>query len=342
MMVADFLRKRGLRQRLGYFHHVPFPSPDIFETLPWRSEILTSLLLYDVLGFQTSRDRSNFIACLRRCLGNFRVIRADDSVVISAQGRHVRVGVFPISIDHDMFAAESSRPQTMEMVDTIRNAYSGTRIILGVDRLDYTKGIPERLSAFKNFLENHPEWRERVTMVQFVLPSREDIPEYKNLQREIETCVSRINGCYSTSRWVPIHYFHRSIPTRELVSFYKSSDVAMITPLRDGMNLVAKEFCAARLDNRGVLILSEFAGSADELKYGALLVNPNDCRQMANTLKKALEMREAEQSVRMNKMRTCIRRNDVFHWFQRVTSENPFWISPREVARTPSFVIVGS
>ena len=342
MMLAEVLRRRGLRQRLAYFHHVPFPSPDIFETLPWRLEILGSLLSYDVLGFQTLRDRSNFIACLRRCLGNLRVIRTDDSFLVSANGRHVTVGTFPISIDYEMFAAEASRPQTLEMVNAIKKGYSGTRIILGVDRLDYTKGIPERLSAFGNFLEDYPEWRERVTMVQVVVPSREDIPEYKKLQQEIETCVSRINGCYSTARWVPIHYFYRSIPIRELVAFYRSSDIAMVTPLRDGMNLVSKEFCAARLDNRGVLILSEFAGSADELKGGALLVNPNDSRQMAGALARALRMHETEQAVRMNRMRTRIRQNDVFHWFQRVTSESPQWVSSPESARTAPLVVVGS
>jgi trehalose 6-phosphate synthase len=189
------------------------------------------------------------------------------------------------------------------------------------------------------FLEGHPEWRERVTMVQFVIPSREDIPEYKNLQREIETLVSRINGCFSTPGWVPIHYFYRPIQVRELVAFYRSSDVAMVTPLRDGMNLVAKEFCAARLDNRGVLILSEFAGSADELKCGALLVNPNNAEQMTRTLARGLQMHEAEQGVRMNKMRNRVRQNDVFHWFQRVTSETPQWVCPREIAHTPSPVI---
>jgi trehalose 6-phosphate synthase len=341
MILADRLRRRGLRQQLAYFHHVPFPSPDIFEALPWRVEILQSLLSYDLLGFQTLHDRSNFVSCLRRCLRDFRVIRTDDSLVIRARGRHVIVGAFPISIDHDMVAAEASRPQTVDLVNTIKNGISGSQIILGVDRLDYTKGIPERLSAFKSFLEENPEWRERVTMVQFVIPSRDDIPEYKNLQREIETSVSRINGCYSTSRWVPIHYFYRHIPIHELVAFYRASDIAMVTPLRDGMNLIAKEFCAARVDNRGVLMLSEFAGAADELKCGALLVNPHNSLQMTQMLGRALRMHPSEQGTRMNKMRLRVRQHDVFHWFQRVIAQNPIW-RVGEITTAESLVLMGS
>jgi trehalose-6-phosphate synthase len=240
-----------------------------------------------------------------------------------------------------MVAAEASRPQTVDLVNTIKNGISGSQIILGVDRLDYTKGIPERLSAFKSFLEENPEWRERVTMVQFVIPSRDDIPEYKNLQREIETSVSRINGCYSTSRWVPIHYFYRHIPIHELVAFYRASDIAMVTPLRDGMNLIAKEFCAARVDNRGVLMLSEFAGAADELKCGALLVNPHNSLQMTQMLGRALRMHPSEQGTRMNKMRLRVRQHDVFHWFQRVIAQNPIW-TPGEITTAESLVLMGS
>jgi trehalose-6-phosphate synthase len=153
--------------------------------------------------------------------------------------------------------------------------------------------------------------------------------------------VSRINGYYSTSRWVPIHYFYRSIPIRELVAFYRASDIAMVTPLRDGMNLISKEFCAARVDNRGVLMLSEFAGSADELKCGALLVNPHNSLQMTQMLARALKMHESEQAIRMNKMRLRVRQNDVFHWFQRVIAQNPTWTS-REIARSESLVVMGS
>src|SRR5262249_25590669 len=191
---------------------------------------------------------------------------------------------------------------------------AGMKVVVGVDRLDYTKGIPQRLHAFRTLLKKHNDLRGRVTLFQIVIPSREDIPEYKQLNLDIEMAISEINGEYSTPGWIPIHYFHRSIPRDELLGFYRAAHVALVTPLRDGMNLVAKEFCAARRDNRGVLVLSEFAGAAEELGVGALLVNPNDTDAVASALYSALRMSESEQERRMNEMRFTVQTNDVFQW----------------------------
>jgi trehalose 6-phosphate synthase len=331
MLAGQALRDRGLRHRLAYFHHIPFPSPDIFETLPWRLQLLRAMMRFNVLGFQTARDRRNFIACVRRCLRGVRVSRIGDSFRVRADGRTVSVGTYPISIDYDAFETEASRPDTIAATQAIRQGLGGRRVILGVDRLDYTKGIPERLNAFQRLLETDPSWRGRVTMVQQVVPSREDIPEYKELRLRIETLVSKINGQYSNAGWVPIHYLYRSISRSELVAFYSAADIAMVTPLKDGMNLVGKEFCASRIDNRGVLVLSEFAGAVEELKCGALVVNPHDAERVALVLKTALEMDETQQQVRMGKLRSHIRVHDVFQWFRAFHAESSVGLALAEI-----------
>src|SRR6185369_9815208 len=180
-------------------------------------------------------------------------------------------------------------PSVSAAAETIKTRLGGTRILLGVDRLDYTKGIPERLTAFKTVLARNPELCGKVTLLQFVVPSREDIPEYTDLKLRIEMLVSKINGEYGVPGWVPVQYFHRSVSRKELITLYRAADVAVVTPLKDGMNLVAKEFCAARVDSKGVLVLSEFAGAAAELKCGALLVNPHDTDVVASVIRKALQ-----------------------------------------------------
>jgi len=303
-----------LQQRLAYFHHIPFPTPDIFETLPWRVEVLRALMRFNVVGFQTLRDRRNFIACLRRCLAGVRVCWTGETLLARVDGQCASIGTYPISIDYEGFATEASQSSVVDAASIIQRGLGTARIILGVDRLDYTKGIPERLIAFQRLLEAHPELLGQITMAQIVVPSREDIPEYTQLKLRIERLVSNINGRYSRTGWVPIHYFYRCIPRAELIAFYRAAHIALVTPLKDGMNLVAKEFCASRVDHRGVLVLSEFAGAAGELECGALLVNPHDTEGVAAALEVAVQMDEAEQSTRMQNMRSHLRLNDVFRW----------------------------
>jgi trehalose 6-phosphate synthase len=232
---------------------------------------------------------------------------------VRTQGFSTAVGHYPVSIDFEEFASPANA-LTNATVAAITQHAEGMKIVLGVDRLDYTKGILQRLTAFRTLLQLHPEWLGRITMLQIVIPSREEIPEYKQLKLDIEMLVSEINGTFSTPDWIPIRYFHRSISRDELLGFYRASDIALVTPLRDGMNLVAKEFCAAHTDNRGVLVLSEFAGAAEELNGGALLVNPNDIDAVASALYTALSMSATEQEQRMHAMRLTIRSNDVFEW----------------------------
>lgn len=319
MKVAESVRGRLSARRLAYFHHIPFPCPDVFETLPWRVEILRSLLSFDLVGFQTSRDRRNFIACLEHCLPGIRVSYAGGWLEVRAEGRLTLVGTYPVSIDYDAFSESPIESSIASAIESTRNDAQDFRTIIGVDRLDYTKGIPERLAAFQRLLERSPALRGRVGLLQIVVPSREDIPEYKQLRLRIETMVSKINGEHSIPGWIPIHYFHRAVSRGELIAFYRAAHVAAVTPLRDGMNLVAKEFCASRSDERGVLVLSEFAGAAEELKPGALLVNPNDTEALASAFEMALSMEESEQRRRMRLMRSHLRNHDVFRWAESFT-----------------------
>lgn len=314
MLVADCLRARGLRHHAGYFHHIPFPHADILEKLPWRTDLLRALLQFNVIGFQTARDRRNFVTCVRRCLPQVRVRAVGGKLLVSSENHCALVGTYPISIDQEEFASLAAAPATAAAADKIRQDLGGTRVLLGVDRLDYTKGILERLNSFAALLATHADLRERVSMVQVVVPSREEIGEYQRLKLAIERRVSQINGQYATPGWVPVHYLYRNLGRAELIAFYRAADIALITPLKDGMNLVAKEFCASRVDERGVLVLSEFAGAAVELRCGALVVNPYDVDGVVGALRFALQMEAGEQRTRMRAMRESVRQHDVFQW----------------------------
>jgi trehalose 6-phosphate synthase/phosphatase len=327
MSVAAELRRLGVNERLTYFHHIPFPSPDIFEKLPWRKEILTALLDYDVLGFQTLRDRRNFVACLRKFVKHVEAREHDEHLIVDSPRRTTVVGAFPIGIDYEEFAHGASDHEVATRADEIAKNLNGCRIILGVGRLDYTKGIPERLAAYRHLLEFHPELRQRVVLVEVVVPSREDIPKYLELKTQVERKVSEINGHYGELGWVPIHYIHRSLGRPELLAYYRAAGIALITPLKDGMNLVAKEYCAARVKDDGVLILSEFAGAAFQLDRGALLVNPYDTRAVAGAIEMACAMPAAEQGKRIRKLKARIRQEDIFHW------RDAFWSCGQVAAR---------
>ena len=248
--------------------------------------------------------------------------------MVWAGDRHATVGTYPISIDYDEIANGANAPCVSAAVEAIRERATGLQIILGIDRLDYTKGICERLMAFQTLLERHADLRGKVTLIQAVIPSREQIPEYSELKLRIETSVSKINGEFSRPGWAPIQYFHRCLSRTELLALYRAAHVAVVTPLKDGMNLVAKEFCAARTDNLGVLILSEFAGAAQELKCGALVVNPHHIARLASVLHFALLMDEAEQAERMELMRSHIRRHDVFSWSRSFLADGTVSVFP--------------
>lgn len=314
MDVAHHARELACGVDLAFFLHIPFPPPDIFMKLPERQAILTSLLAYDLVGFQTQRDRRNFIQCVRTLIRSARVQAQGHLHVIKLGDREMRVGNFPIGIDAASFATRAGAPEVEERVQAIRSRFAGRQIVLGLDRLDYTKGIPQRLRAFANLLERYPEMRTRIHLFQVVVPSRVGIPKYDELKLEIERMVSEINGRFSEMGWVPAHYFFRSLAQTELLAFYRASTIALVTPLKDGMNLVAKEYCAASLEEDSVLILSQFAGAAAQLGRAALVVNPYDMEQTADAIYNAFQMAPGERRYRMKQLRRSVRSQDVFWW----------------------------
>jgi len=314
LLAARYLEESGMELKKAFFLHIPFPPWDLFMRLPWRTEIIHSLLAYDLLGFQTERDRRNFIQCVRHCFPASRVRGQPHDQYIDHGGRQICLGAFPISIDFDAFNALAASEEVAKKAWLIHETLPNRKLVLGVDRLDYTKGIPERLEAFEVLLEKYPELQGRVTLVQIAVPSRTHVPEYQLMRENIERTVGRINGRYTRHGWVPIHYIYRSLPRPELVSYYRTAEIALITPLKDGMNLVAKEYCASCVENVGVLILSEFAGAAVTLRRGALLVNPYNVEHVADQIFEAYQMSRNEQRRRMSQLRREIRRNNVFHW----------------------------
>ncbi len=331
MAMAGELRRMGMASRIAFFLHIPFPPLDVFLKLPWRFPVLQSLLEHDLVGFQTIRDRRNFLQCVRLLLPEAKISGKGAVLDVRWRERDVRVGTFPISIDSREFSRRARRPEVRERANTLKANETGRQIVLGVDRLDYTKGIPQKLEAFRWMLRTSPELRGRVTLIQVAAPSREAIPGYLEHRTAIERLVGAINGEFTTSGWVPIHYIHRSLEGARLHAYYLAADVALVTPLKDGMNLVAKEYCASRMSD-GVLVLSEFAGAAAELQGGALMVNPYDVEGVAATLRQALTMPAAERKRRMRRLHRSVRERDIYHWldaFLRAAIERDLSEFPR-------------
>lgn len=303
-------------RRLGFFLHIPFPPVDIFLRLPWRRQILDALLAYDLIGFQTHRDRNNFLACLETLESGALIEDVNGTAALSYEGRSLRAGAFPIGIDAEGFERRADSDDVTSRIGVLRSEIGPQDIILGVDRLDYTKGLPERLMAFRDALERYEDLHEKVVLTQIVVPSREQVPEYQTLKRRIERMVGEINGAFSTPGWTPVQYIYRSISPTDLAALYRMARISLVTSLKDGMNLVAKEFCACQVDAPGNLVLSEFAGAADQLGDGAILVNPHDVEHTADALIRALEMDEGERHRRMEAMREVVARENIFHWLQ--------------------------
>lgn len=320
MLLARELRAMGVQRELGYFLHIPFPPLDILIKMPWRRQIMEGLLQYDLLGFQTDRDRRNFVQCVRHLASGATIEDKGDLVRITIDGRVNHVGAFPISIDYHDFLNRSVEDEVSERVARLRSALPKRRLILGLDRLDYSKGIPQRISAVGNALDRYPELHKKITFIQVVIPSRTHVEGYAQLKDEIERLVGNVNGRHTRAGWTPIQYIYRSLTDTELLSYYRTCDIALITPLKDGMNLVCKEYSACSLEGNGVLILSEFAGAATELYGGALIVNPFDIEEVADAIRRAVDMPEEERSERMQRMRKYLQDNDVFAWVERYLS----------------------
>lgn len=314
--VGQELRRLGITSPIGFFLHIPFPPPDIFFKLPWRETMLEALLAYDLVGFQTPHDRNNFLQCVRILIKQVQFSGLIKSRVITIKRMHqqTKVGHFPIGIDYEAFAHKAISDKVIDKADSIRNNLPQNQIVFGVDRLDYTKGIACKLEAFRTALINFPDLHQKITLVQVIVPSRKDIPQYLTMKTEIERLISEINGQFTRPGWVPIHYIYRSLSRSELLAYYYATDIALVTSLKDGMNLVAKEYVAANKDGNGVLILSEFAGAADQLHEGALLVNPYNIEAVANAIYLGFLMPKDERRMRMQNMQYSVKKENVFWW----------------------------
>lgn len=314
MLMAGQIRKLGIRNRMGFFLHIPFPPADIFLKLPWRGQVLDSLMDFDLLGFQTPRDRFNFVESVKRLHKDAKQRGRGQVVSLTAGGRQIRVGAFPISIDYKAFNETAARPAAVEKSLRLREAFATPHILFGAERLDYTKGLAERLDAFALLLETNPELHRQVSLVQITAPSREDVPMYRELKATLERMVGEINGRFASPGWTPVHYISRGVPMEELILYYMAADVCLVTSLRDGMNLVAKEYVACNVRRSGTLCLSEFAGAAMEFHRHATMVNPFDIQGMATAMRAALTTPAKEKRRHMRAMREHVRRFDIFHW----------------------------
>ena len=313
-LVPQLVRELRPDVTIGYFHHIPFPAHGLYAQLPWRDQVLRGLLGADVIGFQRAQDATYFLTAVRRRLRY--EVKGSSIAVPSAPGetRTAVARAFPISIDTAPYLELAARPDVQARAAEIRESLGNpSRILLGVDRLDYTKGIRHRIKAYGELLAEGRLHVEDVTLIQVASPSRERVDAYVHLRDEIELSVGRINGDNDTMGHTAIRYLHQGYPREEMVALYLAADVMLVTALRDGMNLVAKEYIATRADNRGVLVLSEFTGAADELRQ-AVRVNPHDIEGLKDAIMEAVEMSPRDQSRRMRALRRRVLKNDVVAW----------------------------
>lgn len=314
-LVPQMIRDVTRVHRIGFYLHIPFPPVELFAKVPWRTPILEGLLGADVLAFQSRSSRTNFAVAARRLAG-----ATGSSRRLEWDGREVVLQVAPIGIDTSDFRSKAASEETTIAAKEIRSQLGDPDVvILGVDRLDYTKGIDLRMRALQVLLEGRPDLIGNVAFVQIAVPSREDVEEYQRIRADIEGLVGRINGDLAEVGRPPIHYLHRSVPFNELIAYYRAADVMFVTPLRDGMNLVAKEYVATRYDNTGALILSEFAGASEQLTQ-AFIVNPFDLNALAATLNEAISTASVRGNPQMKALRRSVNRHDVFWWAERCLS----------------------
>lgn len=315
MLLPQMLRKRMPNICIGYFHHIPFPSYELFRCLPERGEILKGLLGADLVAFHTHSYMRHFISAV------YRVLKQDcilDEIYL--ENRVVDVDAFPMGINYEQYSTALENPEIRLKADELRKSFGNGKLILSVDRLDYSKGIPMRLRSFEHLLVDYPQYRKKVSLVMIVAPSRDNVDIYAALKEKIDREVGAINGRYSTADWTPVYYFYRSFDFKDLAALYHLADIGLVTPFRDGMNLVAKEYVAAKQDGKGVLILSEMAGAAIELS-DAIIVNPNDAKAIENAFVEALEMPEEKQIAAMKSMQEIVSEQHIGQWAKEFVEE---------------------
>ena len=322
LLLPELLRRAGSKGGIGFFLHVPFPPPEVFSRLPWRTTVLEGMLGADIVSFHTARYRDNFLRTCRQLVDGAEI---HGTSVQLADGRVVRTAAHPISIDATNLADRARQPGVNRALAGLQKQFADRRLLLGVDRLDYTKCIPERLRAIELLLELRPDLRREITFVQVAVPSRGEIREYRELRAAVEQLVGRINGRFTEPGLdVPVHYLYRGVTPDRLLAYYRAAEICLVTPLQDGMNLVAKEYVTVQhaTDGAGVLVLSEFTGAVEELPE-ALPCNPFDLEGLAGTISLALELDETDRRSRLARMAKTIHGHDVFAWLDQELASPP-------------------
>ena len=318
-LLPKYLRQKIPSLPIKFFWHIPFPAGDIFRNNPWATEILHGLLEADLIGFHTPEYVRNFLDCVSK-LPNCFIDRDGESIYCN--GRLVKVRAFPLGIDVADFETRAASPATLSLARKIRKKIKASTILISVDRIDYTKGIIERLNALRMLYRKYPEYIGRISLVQIVVPNRNQIAEYNQLRHVILNEVHHINMEFATNGWAPIHQVVKHIDRSKLVAYYRASDIALITPIRDGMNLIVKEYLATRLEETGAVVLSRYAGAAAEFKDEAIVVNPNRPEAIVDGIRNALVVDENKDRIRMRKMRSKIKSRDLSWWTRQILREN--------------------
>ncbi|EDK44982.1 alpha,alpha-trehalose-phosphate synthase [Lodderomyces elongisporus NRRL YB-4239] len=315
-MLRDLIGQKKKNIRIGFFLHTPFPSSEIYRILPVRKEILIGVLSCDLIGFHTYDYARHFLSSVLRIVPDVKTLPNG----IEYKARKIQIGAFPIGIDVDKFTEGLTKPSVQDRIKQLKSKFDGVKVIVGVDRLDYIKGVPQKLHAFEIFLEQNPEWIGKVVLVQVAVPSRGDVEEYQSLRATVNELVGRINGQFGTVEFVPIHFMHRSIPFDELISLYDVSDVCLVSSTRDGMNLVSYEYIACQEDRKGSLILSEFAGAAQSLN-GAIIVNPWNTEDLCDAIKESLTLPSEKREFNFKKMFSYISKYTSGYWGESFVNE---------------------
>lgn len=308
LLLAGLIRESQKQVTIGFFQHIPFPSYEIFRLIPWREELVKGMCGADLLGFHTFDDVSHFLEAASQLSSD----KISDNVIIH-NDRQIVVESFPMGIDALKFESLVNEPVVLEDINSLKQTMQGRKMILTIDRLDYSKGILQRLQAYELLLQEYPEYVDQLSLYMIVVPSRDTVPQYKELRDQIDQLVGNINATYRTLNWLPVHYFYRSFPVEFLSALYSTADICLVTPMRDGMNLVSKEYVASKVNNTGVLILSEMAGASKELN-DALIVNPNHLAEVMRAIVQAVNMPVEEQKTRMSIMRGIVKKFDIHLW----------------------------
>ncbi|MBB6500586.1 bifunctional alpha,alpha-trehalose-phosphate synthase (UDP-forming)/trehalose-phosphatase [Pedobacter cryoconitis] len=308
LLLPELIRATKPKVTIGFFQHIPFPSYEIFRIIPWREELLSGMFGADLIGFHTFDDVRHFLNAASR----LSLAKVSDNV-ITYKDRQVVVESFPMGIDAARFEQLTDDAVVAEHISSLQETMPGCKLILTIDRLDYSKGILQRLLAYELLLQTYPEYTDKLSLYMIVVPSRDTVPRYKELRDQVDQLVGNINARFRTLSWLPVHYFYRSFPVEFLSALYSTADICLVTPMRDGMNLVSKEYVASRADNTGVLILSEMAGASKELN-DALIVNPNNIGEVMRAIVQAINMPVEEQKMRMSGMRDIVKKFNIHHW----------------------------